>query len=128
MRPMSVQAVGGYVQGLIDRQAGLTIASVSAAAGVEPNYIWRLRTGDVKKPSAEIVAGLVRAARGSIERAMGLLLDAQATEEDGRRAALAVEFTLSDRHRMALERLSDEDLDLVIALAERLRQSRATDR
>lgn len=127
MRTMSVQAVGGYVQGLIDRQASLTIASVSAAAGVEPNYIWRLRTGEMKKPSAEIIGGLVRAASGSVERAIALLLDPQATEEDGKRAAQQVEFTLSDRHRSALEGLSNEDLDLVIGLAERLKRSQAAD-
>lgn len=122
MRGMSVQAVGGYVQGLIDRQKGMTVASVSAAAGVEPNYIWRLRTGDVKKPSAEIVGSLVRAAKGSVEQAIALLLNSEATEEDGRRAAAATGFVLSDRHRAALEGLSDEDLDLIIELAGRMRR------
>lgn len=124
MRGMSVQAVGGYVQGLIDRQ-GMTVAAVSADAGVEANYIWRLRTGDVKKPSAEVLGALVRAARGSIERAVALLLDVNATEEDGHRAAAEPAFRLSDRHRAVLEDLSDEDLDLIIELAGRMRQRRS---
>lgn len=126
MRAMSVQALGAYVHELIEQQSSLTVASVSAAAGVEPNYIWRLRMGEVKKPSAEIVGALVRSAKGSVERAIALLLDAQATEEDGRRAAQGIEFTLSDRHRAALEGLSNDDLDYVIGLAERLKQSRST--
>ena len=126
MPSMSVQAVGGYVQGLIDRQKGMTVASVSAAAGVEPNYIWRLRMGEVKKPSAEIIGSLVRAAKGSVEQAIALLLNAEATEEDGRQAAAKSEFVLSLRHRAALEGLDDEDLDLIIELAERMRRRRIT--
>jgi transcriptional regulator with XRE-family HTH domain len=112
MAAMSVQAVGGYVAGLIERH-GLTIASVSSDAGVQPNYIWRLREGAIKEPAAETIGALVRAARGSYDRAIALLLTPNATEEDGRKAArepddMAVINRLPSAQRQLVLRLARE--------------------
>lgn len=86
MLRMSAQAVGAYVQELIERR-GMTIAAVTAMAGVEANYLWRLRAGKIKAPAAETIGALVRAAHGSYDRALTLLLDPNATEIEGASAA-----------------------------------------
>jgi len=83
---MSVQAVGAYIQALAQRH-GLTIAAVTAEAGVNQNYVWRLIHGNTNNPAAITLAKLVQCARGDYVQAMRLLLDDAATEQDGLEAA-----------------------------------------
>lgn len=115
MSGMSVRAVGGYIQGLIDTSDDLTAAVVAERAGVKPNYIWRLKTGEIQEPSAKIIGLLVKAARGNVERAIELLLNDNATEEDGRGAATTPSFRLNARHHEVLSRMSADELDALIA-------------
>jgi transcriptional regulator with XRE-family HTH domain len=110
---MSVQAVGAYIQGLIERH-GLTIAAVTAEAGVKPNYLWRLLHAENGNPSALSIARLVRAARGDYDVAMALLLDDEAGEEAGTAAAhqptddAALLARLSPAQRQLLTELARE--------------------
>ena len=124
MRSMSVQAVGGYIQGLIDRQSGLTATVVADRAGVQSNYIWRLKSGDIKEPSAKIIGAIVRAAKGSVEQAIELLLNDQATADDGYRAATVGAYQLSNRHQAVLAKMSVEELDALIAFVEQTQHQR----
>jgi transcriptional regulator with XRE-family HTH domain len=128
MSAMSVRAVGGYIQGLIDSHGDLTAAAVAERAGVKSNYIWRLKTGDIQEPSAKIIGLLVRAARGSVERAMELLLRDGATEEDGHAAATTPMFQLSDRHQAVLSQMTEEELDALVAFVARTRRAPPTNR
>lgn len=89
MRAMSVPALGGYIEGLIERQKpSLSAAKVLDRAGVRQNYLWKLVKGEIKEPGASTVAQLVRAARGNLDRAIDLLLDPAATYDHGYQAGL----------------------------------------
>lgn len=61
---MSVQAIGTYFDKLVELR-GLKIRAVSKHADVGENYISRLRTGEVKEPSAKILQALTEAVGGS---------------------------------------------------------------
>ncbi len=79
---MSMIAVGAYVRYLRESY-DLTSLTVSTLAHVNPNYIWRIETGEIK-PGAEKLAAVIRAVKGNFEEVSQLLLDENATEEDGR--------------------------------------------
>lgn len=87
---MTVAAFSGYIAGLIERHK-LTASLVMDAAGVRGNYLYKLRVGAVKEPGAMTVAGLTNAARGNLGTAMHLIIDPDANEEDGKKAAMVDE-------------------------------------
>jgi transcriptional regulator with XRE-family HTH domain len=99
---MGVQAIAGYIQGLIDRK-GLIATKVAEGAEVQLNYLWRLEQGLIKEPSATKLASLVEEVGGDHIVAMRLLLDPNATSEDGR--ALASVHEDSSIDPKALENL-----------------------
>jgi transcriptional regulator with XRE-family HTH domain len=83
---------------------GMTLAEVQDCAGVRQNYWSRLRNRETKVPSVEVAAAFVQAVRGDQNRAMGLILDRQATSNDGETAArldAANELTPEDFDRFA---------------------------
>lgn len=129
---MSVKAVGAYIDKLIARH-DLKVQEVTDQAGVSANYVWRLRTGAIKEPAAHIIASLTKAVQGSMEDITQLLLDDNATVDDGERAAMAwfakvpkpPPITLSERQIKVLSSLSPDDLDYVLDLAERLKRTRS---
>lgn len=89
MRAMSVSAIAGYIEGLIARQKPtLSAAKVQDQAGVRQNYLWKLVKGEIKEPGASTIGQLVRAANGDMERAFDLLLDPNASYDDGYEAGL----------------------------------------
>lgn len=100
---MSVQALGAYLEGLIDERR-LDNREVTRRAGVAMNYVGRLRTGDTQDPGARNVAALVQAARGSFAVAAQLLLREDATVEEGRQAARET-ASLSDEQLAQLDRI-----------------------
>jgi hypothetical protein len=110
---MSVTAVGGYITGVLERNK-LLPAHVMDAAGVRPNYLWRLSSGEIKKPSAEIIAALVRAARGRMEIATQLLLDPTADYERG-----YARGQQSDPMEV-FDRLDQDQLDAVARVAQQM--------
>jgi transcriptional regulator with XRE-family HTH domain len=124
---MSVQAVGGYIRHLRTQQ-GLTATAVAQAAKTNSNYIWRIEQGKIKEPGAELLGTLVRAVNGSIEDAISLLLDADATVADGEaRAAQWLareELVEATRAQDALDQLAalipDDRVEEALALLEEL--------
>lgn len=92
---MSVQAIAAYIQGLIEKK-GLIAAKVAEKAEVQLNYLWRLDQGLIKEPSATKLAALVEEVGGDHVVAMHLLLDPNATSEDGRALAAAHEDSSID--------------------------------
>ena len=125
MPGMSVQAFGGYIEGLIDRHS-LTLADVMDAAGVRQNYLWKLINGKIKEPGAATVLNLVSAAQGDIGQALELLVDPEATEESGRNAATKPIFRLSPHHRSLIASMPDGELEFLLEYRERLRRQQET--
>lgn len=121
---MSVQAVGGYIDALLKQRPDMTAARLAEQAGVQNNYIWRLRSGSIDAPSARVIMALVSAVGGDLDLAASLLLDSEATVDDGERAAHAQQRRLDPRYQRALERLNDKELDAIIEFVERLQGSR----
>lgn len=113
---MSTRALGGYLEMLIKEQ-DLTVVAVTDAAGVNQNYIWRLMNGKTKRPGVQTIVDLVRAARGSIEKAIDLLADEGGTVESGREAAREwLKLTEADRERLKqiVQTRDPEELQLFI--------------
>lgn len=125
MAAMSVQALGGYIEGLIERH-GLKPADVQDAAGVRQNYLWKLINGKIKEPGAATVRDLVSAASGDIEQALELLADSEATEETGRAAAKKPIFRLNARHRELIASMPAGELEFLLEYRERLRHQQET--
>ena len=57
--------VGTYIRVLMEGR-NLTALMVTQAAGVHPNYVWRLEKGKIKRPALEVIVKLVRAVGGSL--------------------------------------------------------------
>lgn len=117
-----MEAVGAYIR-VMAEQRKLKIITVSNAAGVASNYIWRLEHGDTESPSFEIIAALVTAVKGSMEDVRQLLLE----QADAARAeALAVKRVmsggLSPEQRAYLDSLSPEQLDAIVSMARKMRE------
>ncbi len=78
-------ALGMYIRTL--REASdMTSLDVAVQSSVNPNYIWRLETTNLR-PSADKLASVVRTVGGTFDDAANLILDPTATEDDGRRLA-----------------------------------------
>lgn len=107
-RGMNVKAVGAYIAALVDYR-DLKTQDVTVAAGVSPNYIWRLKNGRIASPGAETLTALVRAAGGSTEHLQRLLMD-DATEQEAIR--LAVQWM--QQYRAEAASMTDEELDTAI--------------
>lgn len=58
--------VGTYIRVLMEGR-NLTALAVTQAAGVYPNYVWRLEKGKIKKPALEAIVKLVRTVGGSLD-------------------------------------------------------------
>ena len=110
-----MQAVGLYLRELRDTSK-LTQAEAGARIGVESKTVERWEAGKNEPPASRLTA-YVESLGGSLARLVELLSDKPVAEQ----------FTLSERHRVVLDGLPMEDLDLVIALAERLKRSREVD-
>lgn len=110
MSVMSVQALGGYIEGLIERH-GLKLADVQDRAGVRQNYVWKLTHGKIQEPGASTVNDLVRAALGDIEKALELLGDSEATLKSGYEEAMRPIFRISPRHRDRIAGMSADEID-----------------
>lgn len=92
---VTVEAFGAYVR--VMREARKLKPDAVAKAMVEmgsrdmddvnPNYIWRIERGKVKEPGAQRVLAFVRVVRGSAEIATNLLLDDEASADEGRMLA-----------------------------------------
>jgi transcriptional regulator with XRE-family HTH domain len=63
---MTVSNVGTYIRVLMEGRS-LTALTVTQAAGVHPNYVWRLEKGRIKKPALEAIVKLVRTVGGSLD-------------------------------------------------------------
>lgn len=136
MRVMSAEAIGEYFRALVELQPGLSLASVSRAAGVQPNYLSRLGVpgeNGTKEPSGRVLLGLLRAAHGKIEHLEEILYSDTATAEQGR---LLAEKTLNEmkaaptenERRQVLQRLiadlesNPQKIDQLIGYGARLRE------
>lgn len=106
-----MEAVAPYLK-TVRLAAGLTQTEAADRVGISPKTVERWEAGKHEPPASEL-AVYVRAIGGEVERLLRLLVGS----EEGR------PFILSDRHQKILEGLSDEDLDLVISLAERMKRS-----
>ena len=111
---MTLHAVGAYLQ-VRRKTAGLTQEQVARHLGVTARTISEWETGG-SGPSFELMARFTALIQASIEDAQRLLLDQTATAEQGRELARQ-----SARH--AAQQMSDEELNEVIGLFERLRNN-----
>lgn len=109
---MGVEEIGQYIYDCV-KANGLTIACVTAQAGVEPNYIWRLRKGRIKSPGVHTLRALTDAAKGAWDVVSELLNGTNSTAPDPRQAFDEL-----------AETLTDDELPDAIAAIERMRISR----
>ena len=110
---MNVKAVGTYIAALIDGY-DLKTQEVTVAAGVSPNYVWRLKRGAINSPSAEIISSLFRVVGGSADHLQRLLMD-DATEDEAR--ILAAQRIAAARTPVHEAGFSDEELRLLSRLS-----------
>ena len=73
---MAVKDVGTYIRVLMEGR-DLTALMVTQAAGVHPNYVWRLEQGKIKRPALEIIVKLVRVVGGSLDDIGALMSSTQ---------------------------------------------------
>jgi len=106
---MGVKEVGAYIQGL-RKQRGLTQQALAAKAGVGQNYIWRVETGDIKRPSNHHMTALMRALQGNMEEVSRLMAQNGHDEEQIDDEAVAHIETLPPNER---ERMRQEALELI---------------
>lgn len=109
-----MKAVAPYLR-QIRQDAGLTQSEAADRVGIHSKTVERWEAGKHEPPASELAA-YVKALGGEVGRLMRLLVGSDEPTN---------EPNINPRYRTALESLTDEDLDLVIALAERLRQSRS---
>lgn len=108
-----MKAVGTYIAALIDGY-DLKTQEVTGAAGVSPNYVWRLKKGTIASPSAEIISALWRVVGGSADHLQRLLMD-DATEDEAR--ILAAQHIAAQRIPVQETGFSDEELKLLNRLS-----------
>lgn len=75
-----MKEAGEYIRSL-RKERGMTMQALAGAAGVHPNYIWRVETGDIKKPSNKNLGALVHALKGSMEEVTRLMALSPSPEE-----------------------------------------------
>lgn len=93
---------------------GMTIAAVTSAAGVEANYIWRLKNGKIKNPKMRTLRSLTEAARGAWDVVTELWDTMNTDPVHADRAAF---------NELA-ETLTDDEIPDAIAALQRMRTSR----
>jgi transcriptional regulator with XRE-family HTH domain len=90
----SVEAVGAYLSVLRERR-GLKHLDVirriweiaPELKTVNPNYVWRIESGKIKSPGAQLLMAFTRAVQGNPDHVSQLLLTTDATKEDGEHLA-----------------------------------------
>lgn len=107
---MSMQAVGTYLREL-RTAAQLTQDKAAELIGVDKKTIERWEKGE-HEPKATTLQEYVQALRGSVQRALNLLLGAPEPEPP----------QLSERHVRALVDLSEDELNLLIQIAEKIKR------
>lgn len=105
-----MEAVAPYLK-QIRIDAGLTQMEAAERVGIHSKTVERWEAGKHEPPASELAA-YVKALGGEVDRLLRLLIGTEAGT------------VISDRHRKALEGLTDDDLDLVISIAERIKRSR----
>lgn len=131
---MGVRVVGRYLQLMIERR-NLKALAVTAQAGVAENYVWRLAAGEIKAPSAAIIARLVRAVQGDAALIIRLLLDEHDVSEEALKTYIddwihnahpdpLVEDARRRQARASLEDIIShpDKLDRLLGYADRLRE------
>lgn len=118
---MSTVAVGAYLRTLREAQH-LSRAALAAQVDTHESQLVRIEAGD-QDPRGSFLLRLVSKLRGTAED-VARLLEASATEDQGRILAhqrlTGRPSRISPRQLDALERLTDEQLDRLIALAEKI--------
>lgn len=118
---MSTVAVGAYLRTLREAQH-LSRAALAAQVDTHESQLVRIEAGD-QDPRGSFLLRLVSKLRGTAED-VARLLEASATEDQGRVLAhqrlTGRPSRISPRQLDALERLTDEQLDRLIALAEKI--------
>lgn len=88
---MTVVSVGAYLEALRDAQKlkPKEVVDLIGQLGIEttPTYIWRIEHGKIATPGAPLLAAFTRVVHGNINQVMDLLLNKEATAEDGRHFA-----------------------------------------
>lgn len=105
----TMNAVMVYIRELI-RLHGLKLKDVQDAAGVAPNYVSRVESGDTKEPSARILIALVSAAKGQLSH-LEALLKPEATAKD------------AERYAAEARAMSDKELEEAVVILRQLRDN-----
>jgi transcriptional regulator with XRE-family HTH domain len=101
MEYMSMTAVASYLRALREGRA-MSRARLAALLDTSEVTIWRIEHAH-QEPSGSLLVGFVRAVRGSTEQVADLMLDKEATEEDGRQLAHSY-LSEADKAAMGVER------------------------
>lgn len=80
-----MEAVGSYIQTLRDKQS-VSRARMAEEIGTTENTLWRIESGR-QEPGISLLARILQYVQGSLQEVTNLAAKADATAEDGRRAA-----------------------------------------
>lgn len=109
-----MKALEAYLSTLI-HQRGLQVQDVTAQAGVNANYLWRLRNDKIASPGAPVLRQLITAVRGNIDD-LALLLRDDMTEREAQRLARRWVDEEGERERYAAEAAAMTDSELEQAI------------
>jgi transcriptional regulator with XRE-family HTH domain len=114
---MGMEAVAPWLRQL-RADEGLTQAEAAARIGVNKKTVERWEAGKHEPPASEL-AVYVKALGGEVKELLRLLvgLDDQPAKS----------YRIKEHHLQRLEQMSDDELDALIAFAERTRRPRTSD-
>lgn len=116
---MSLEAAGAYLQTLREFH-GLSRADIASAAGTNEAQVIRIEKGEIDTRGS-LLLRFLQSVQGSAEELLRLITSANATAEEGRRAARQAEpLPLKPKLEAMLRGLPDDDLDAVAAIVARL--------
>lgn len=114
---MSAPAAAAYLATLAELQ-GISHVRLDKLTGVGPRYLWRVQSGEIKKPAAQALMAIAHHVRAELRELQSLIMNTDTDISDGRILALAsaVRRGLIEREdARILESATREELRAAIA-------------